>query len=155
MTLPNKYLSVCPEELCSMKECRQYLLKQCQRLFHSRNSRKYGFLCLRRLLRCGRAPQAPWVTFAAGLGKPPPEEWAFGGLQGLSPASPIHIGVMRGLVQPHAELQQPRGLPCCCNAGLSAGCRKRRTHRHCRTGSGGWRGGSEPNPVPLLISHSF
>jgi len=47
---------------------------------------------------------------------------------------------------------QPRGLLCCCNAGLSAGCRKRRTHRHCRTGSGGWRGGSEPSPAPLLLS---
>lgn len=83
-----------------------------------------------------------------GWGDLPRHEGALGVLGGLSlppPARPSEPRV--GAAPRQAPGAESRGLLCCCNAGLSAGCRKRRTYRHCRTRSGAWRGGSEPCPA--------
>lgn len=74
------------------------------------------------------------------------------GALGPFPALSPQVRASCRLVQPPLSCGScaVRGLLCCCNAGLSAGCRKRRTHRHCRTRSGGWRGGSEPCLVLCL-----
>lgn len=57
----------------------------------------------------------------------------------------------RGAAPRRARERANEGTPLCCNAGLSAGCRERRTYRHCRNRSKGWRQAAELAPAPLSL----